>query len=366
MAVLRSKVNDVNAWVRAETDYGAVSIDPSIGNLRFLQFRHQDREIAPLHTAPWVDAQELPTDLPPVERHLAGDFFCAPFGRSDVDLAPPHGWSANSSWTLSASRSGEIALQLEKRVLEATIDKMVRLSRDAPLLYQCHRIANGAGALTVAHHPMVRVACGARLSTSPKRCAVTPDETLEAGHNALAYPAQSRELTSFPASDGGSVDLTQLPIAEGCEDFVTLVEAEGRTLGWTAVLREAEDDIVFFLKDARVLPVTMLWHSNGGREYAPWNGVHHGVLGIEDGCAAGAGGHQAALLPNAISATGVATFLPLGDSHHVRHVIGAIARPQGWQRVADIRVVGAELVLEDQSGANISLPFDPHFFSETY
>ena len=354
-------------WLRAETASGALALDPAIGNIRRLEFVDGARRIAPLHSAPWLDEAEVQADdsLLPVERSLAGDFFCAPFGGSDVEPSPSHGWSANSSWSPVDAGDGAIGALLEKKVMGARIAKTLTLSGDAPLLYQEHVISAGMGGLTVAHHPMIRLAGAGRLFTSPKRAALTPGVPLEPGRAKLAYPAESAELAAFPGADG-PVDLTRLPIARAHEDFVTLIEAEGATLGWTAVLREAEDDIVFFLKDPAVLPVTMLWHSNAGRDYAPWNGRHAGVLGIEDGCAAGAGGHAAALRANAVSAHGVPTALDLapGRTHRIAHVIGAIARPEGWGAVTDIRIEDDRLTLTGDAGSPRVLPFRAGFMSK--
>ena len=346
-----------------------MALDPALGNLRSLVFQHEGRILEPLHTAPWVDGPDdnLPDDLIPIERGLAGDFFCAPFGASDVETAPAHGWSANSPWTLARQTADGLHLTLMRRVMGAEIAKRLWLSPDAPLLYQKHIITGGSGGLTIAHHPMIRLVAGGRFSCSGKRAVLTPETALEPGRNRLALSARTTDLTSVPATEGGTVDLSYLPIGDAHEDFVTLVEARLDSLGWSAVLREAEDDVVFFLKDPGVLPVTMLWHSNGGRDYRPWNGRHTGVLGVEDGCAAGASGHAAATGPNPVAAEGVPTVLSLaaGRSHVVSHVIGAIPRPPSWTRVDDIQISDASLVITGDSGPQVTLPFDPAYFKGT-
>ena len=43
---------------------------------------------------------------------------------------------------------------------------------------------------------------------------------------------------------------------------------------WSAVARPGGGDMALMLKNPAKLPVTMLWYSNGGRSYAPWNGRH--------------------------------------------------------------------------------------------
>lgn len=345
-------------WLSISGAHGEAAIDPAVGNIRRLSLRSAGRTIEPLHTAPWVgqpDAGGI-ADMPPVDRNLAGDFLCAPFGLADVEPSPPHGWSANSAWSLRRHGSDRMTLGLVRAVMGATIVKTLRLGRRAPLLFQRHLITGGAGGLTVAHHPMVRLAGRASLCLSPKRLAIAPDEALEPGRNHLAIGATSADLHGFPAAGGGCVDLCDLPIATGCEDFVTLVEAEGTGMGWSAVIREHEDDILFFVKDPEVLPVTMIWHSNGGRDRAPWNGRHTGVVGLEDGCAAGAAGHGASLRPNPVQACGVPTFLELGGTHRITHVTGAIARPPGWTRLTGMSLGDAGLVLRDAGGRERTLP----------
>ncbi|TIT02535.1 MAG: hypothetical protein E5W85_32300, partial [Mesorhizobium sp.] len=119
----------------------------------------------------------------------------------------------------------------------------------------------------------------------------------------------------FPAADGGTLDLTDYRIDQSREDFVTLVEADHGGPGWTALARKAEADLVVVLKNPAELPVTMLWISNGGRDYAPWSGRHRGVLGIEDGRTAL--GHAASLGDNWLKREGVATAFALGEGGDV-------------------------------------------------
>lgn len=345
------------------TDAARVRVNLALGNLQDLAFLHRERTLRPLHRAPWIDdaAIQNDPDLLPIERNLAGDFLCAPFGASDVVEGPAHGWSANSRWAVTSDTPNGLAMRLERKVMGATLEKRIWLDPEAPVLVQEHRLIGGEGALPVAHHPMVHVADGGRLSFSPKRLALAPDIPLEPGRQVLRPGTHSTDLTAFPGVHG-AVDLTRLPIGTGHEDFVTLVEEDvsSGTLAWTALVREAEDDMVFILKDPRVLPVTMLWFSNGGRDYAPWNGRHLGVIGIEDGCAAGAAGHRAALAENPVGRAGVPTALTLEPqrTHHIRHAIGAVPRPKGWDRVQDIRGEGAKLLLTGPSGDQMTLPFD--------
>lgn len=347
--------------VSIATNYGALGFDPTVGNIPYLRLEWAGRSIEPLYAAPWRDERQAQADprLSPAERRLAGDFFCAPFARAADPAVPAHGWSANSLWRMNEHRPGQAFFTLERRVSGAEITKTLAISEDAPLLYQEHRIDGGEGILPVAHHPMVHLKGQGRFFTSKKRAALTAAETFEPGRSRLAYPTRATELEHVASAGGETVDLTHWPISRRNEDFVTLVEAPGASLGWSAVIREEEDDIVFFLKDAEVLPVTMLWFSNGGRDSAPWNGRFSGVTGIEDGCAPGVAGEAAAGLANPIAAEGVSTGLPLaeGRQHVVRHVTGAIPRPPGWNTVAAITVAGSALTISDGAGQQMVLPW---------
>lgn len=354
--------------VSIETACGALDFDLEVGNIPALTFHWSGRKMVPFFAAPWRQDPEVQADpgLPPVLRRLAGDFFCAPFATPADRDVPAHGWSANSRWTLEAREPASLVSQLIRNVSGATVTKTLHLAADAPLLYQEHVIANGSGILPVAHHPMVALAGQGTFSTSPKRVALTFPEIFEPGHSRLAYPARAADLHRFPAAGGGTVDLGHWPIGTQHEDFVVLVEAEQDRIGWSAVLREAEDDIVFFLKDAAILPVTMLWFSNGGRDFTPWNGRVTGVTGIEDGCCPALSGEAFAGRGNRIAAEGVPTGLPLAEGrlHRVRHVAGAIPRPAGWTDIGTIFTDGDRLVISNSAGHRVELAWRRNFFED--
>ncbi|MER9948172.1 hypothetical protein [Mesorhizobium sp. M0047] len=311
----------------------SVSLDLTVGHIADMVVEGGGRQLRPLHRAPWVDAGEtLPDDLPKGTVRLSGDFLCAPFSRSDVEEAPLHGWPANSAWDVVESAATEdgwrAVYRLRHKVMGASVDKTLTLRDGHPFLYQEHAFSGGHGAISVAHHPMTTMTGGGRLAFSPKRFAATPDDPLEPdparGRFMLAYPGRSADLTHFPAAGGGTFDLTEYRMGDRREDFLTLVEADHGGPGWTALAREAEQDLVLVLKNPSELPITMLWFSNGGRDYAPWSGRHRGVLGIEDGRTAI--GHAASIGDNWLTREGVATAFALGAGRSVsfRHVIGAM------------------------------------------
>lgn len=338
--------------IRLQAGPNGAVFDPEVGNIPDLWFG----PLMPLHRAPWYGTVDGMPGLPRVEQRLAGDFLCMPFGTSDLVDGPHHGAPSNGTWEVTDSAPHRVRLRLKATAMGATVEKELRLASRAPLLYQTHVITGGKGHATLAHHPMVRMAAGGRMAFSPKRAILTPEAALDGG--ATIFPGGLR--TTDPADP--RLDLTRYPSKTG-EDFVTLVEAEGSRLGWTAVTRMAENDVVFILKDPQVLPVTMLWFSNYGRAAPPWSGRHGGVLGIEDGIAAGSAGHRAALAENPIKAEGVPTSLELGPEarHEIRHVIGAIPKPEGWSTVTRIRRQAGQLVITGDDGSSVGVDFAAGF-----
>lgn len=352
--------------------HSLVTLDLGVGHIASLELGVADSApLKPLHRAPWADAPAGDfSGVPALERYLSGDFLCAPFGPSDIDNGPAHGWSANSEWRLvdeihnGACHSS--IFHLARKVFGATLHKNLTLIDGHSFLYQSHSFSGGQGALPVAHHAMVHLAGTGSLSTSPKAFAQTPTDWNEPA-KILTYPGQSEDLSRFPGAGGYPVDLTHLPFGKTNEDFVMLVEAAPSDLGWSALSRHSEGDVVLLLKNAHALPVTMIWNSNGGRQSSPWNGRHRGVVGIEDGICYSLFGHQASITPNPLNALGTPTAIQLvpDGSVKIRHVIGAFKPSIPVQRVTDVECTHDTLTVHFNDGKSQTLPFDGTFLSST-
>lgn len=350
----------------------SVSIDLSVGHIADLTVEQDGRLLRPLHKAPWIGdpEQNFPEETAPNVRRLSGDFLCAPFGRSDVEDAPPHGWPANSAWDViehTPLPGGTTALfRLRRPVMSATVTKRLTIRDGHPFLYQEHVFEGGDGRISVAHHAMTAMAEGGRLFFSAKRFAATPDTPLESdparGRSILRYPARSEDLTRFPLRDGREVDLTRYPPGKAHEDFVVLAEAAREGLGWTGVARTAERDLLLVLKDAATFPVTMLWFSNGGRDYAPWSSRHIGVLGIEDGRSSPYG-HASSAGDNFLTREGIPTAFALTSDGKVavRQVIGTAPWDDAGIGLEAVTAADGELRLSADDGRTLSLPFDDSF-----
>jgi hypothetical protein len=329
-----------------------LEVDLSVGHLAALRIESNGpdgrRILEPLHRAPWRDDPAIQADeaIAPNVRRLAGDFFCAPFGKqgdgkdpTSGEELPPHGWPANSRWQVISDQRDDgagartVTLELERKVQGARLTKELTLTDGHPFVYQRHIFEGGSGLIPVAHHVMTHFSNGGQLAFSPKLFAVTPPARQESdparGRSLFASGALTHDLAHLPGAEPGQFfDLTRYPVAEGHEDFVLLVEDPKNRIGWTAALREEEQDMLVTLRNPRQLPVTMLWYSNAGRHYSPWNSRHKGVLGIEDGCAlpgfAQEGASEAERgLRNGPERGGV----PLGRAGRVqiKHVLGGLS-----------------------------------------
>lgn len=333
------------------------------------------REIDMLHRAPWRDPvpqqdDALPGTIPPHLRWLAGDFFCAPFADASADGAPLHGWPANAPWVpLGVRRQGGRTIGrwgLSRPALGAALVKELIVADGHPFLYQRHVFLGGQGRMPVANHAMIRAGQGAIIRTSAKRAWVTPDSPQESdparGRSILRYPAVTDDPDRFPLADGGTVDLRRYPLGTAHEDFAMAIESPGHALGWVAVTRPATGDLYLTLRDARALPLSMFWHSNGGRHYLPWLSRHVGVLGIEEGIGFEGRGFLSPAMQAAMQADGQPLALelaPFGQAE-TRHVIGQIAWP-GGEPVADVTREDDRITVTGEGGARRVLPVLPDF-----
>jgi hypothetical protein len=328
------------------------------GMITHLRVQDGVRLVDMLHRAPWI-GESLPPGLPPHLPRLAGDFLCAPFGDASADGAPLHGWAANAHWTEVEATGSSARHVLDLPVMGALLEKELVLRDGHPFVYQRHVFRGGQGSIPVANHAMLSLPEGAVIRTSPKRFYETPGVALEPdaarGRSILTYPMRSETGVL------GGVDLLTYPLGTRHEDFVTGVEAVGHALGWTAVLR-ADGDLYLSLRDARRLPLTMFWHSNGGRDYAPWSGRHLGVLGVEEGVGLALLGVSREQEPDSLTAAGQPVGLQLGGVAEVRHVTGCIHWPSR-QPLADAQILDGALRLTGDAGAVREVPFDAAFLA---
>ncbi len=345
------------------------------GHVGPVTFRVGDRKIRPFAVAPWAE-EETDRSLPPILKVLRGDFFCLPFGGNATPFKgerhPVHGETANARWRLESAAAGELHLSLATRIRAGRVDKYISLRRGQTAVYQRHVISGMSGPMNLGHHAMLKFpdAPGSGLISTSRflRGQVAPlplENPAERGYFCLRPGATFASLERVRTQTGELTDLSRYPARRGFEDLVLLQSDDRQPLAWTAVTFPGEGYAWFALKDPRVLRQTILWLSNGGRHYAPWNGRHAGVLGLEEvtsyfhyGLAESAG-------KNPLSAKGFATCHQLHPQAPltVNYIMAVAPIPKGFDRVAEIipTASGQSVRLVSRSGRVIRVPVDLDF-----
>ncbi len=347
------------------------SVDASLtvlgGHLAPVTFNLRGKKIQPFAIAPW-HSEKLDPATPTILRVLRGDFFCFPFGGNTrpfkKEQHPVHGQTANDPWTLESSSRIDDAVSLHCSMLTtirpARIDKFIILRDRETALYQKHIISGASGPMNLGHHACIQFPDSPRsglISTSPcdfRQVWIEPTESPEArGYSAL-LPASSfknlhRVNTVFHSTPA---DLSRFPARRGYEDIVININKPAPKLAWTAITFPRQRYAFIALKDPRILQSTLLWHSNGGRHYAPWNGRHVNVLGVEDITSFFHTGLAESARPNALTNLGIPTCLKLSPRQPtiVNYIMAVAAIPPRFDHVARVVREKDHITLLSQSG----------------
>lgn len=332
------------------------------GHLAPVTFDRGGKQWQPFSISPWAEEKVDPT-LPNLLKVLRGDFFCLPFGGNDVpwrgEVHPPHGETANNRWAFESLSEGNGAttlhLSMDMKTRAGRVDKKIQIRDGQNVVYQEHTVSGMSGPMNPGHHPVLRFPDepgSGRLSVSPfvyGQVLPTPFERPEArGYSFLKTGAPFTSLSEVPTITGETADLSVYPARRGFEDLVMMVCDDTRPFAWTAVVFPKLRAAWFALKDPRILRETIFWISNGGRHFAPWNGRHVNVMGLEEvtsyfhyGLAQSAG-------KNPIAAMGYPTCLQLDKKKPLRipYMVGMVKLPAGFDRVATIEAADGDHAIE--------------------
>lgn len=252
--------------------------------------------ISPLHVAPW--ASEPGTDLSPLMEGLRGEWPCLPYGPARIPDNLPSGWVArqpndnwdhgycsNHPWTLIEKTASVLSLAIDLPESEpvARLERHIRPEADAPAIEVELVIHPRQDAvIPFALHPTFVVPeTGVELVAGGYEAAHTYPLQAEPGVSRLLPGRSVPSLTAMPMMEGGTLDLTRLPLPFLTEELVQVSDCRP-----PFVLRyPAQRAEVLLDWDTEHLPDALLWISNGGRAHAPWSGRHY-ALGIEpdNGC----------------------------------------------------------------------------------
>lgn len=366
------KINGALSW-RFSADRVKAWLTREGGKLAPVEFRLGRKVIQPYAIAPWRP-DEVGPGAPPVLRNLRGDFFCAPFGGNSQpwhgERHTVHGETASAPWTLVGVQRADgvvrLTARIQTKVRRGRVVKAIEL-RDGETNVYCRHVLEGyTGSLCLGHHAMLRFPAedgSGLVAVAPFRrgqvCPVPTERAAQGGYQSLSFGAVFRRLDRVPLATGGNADLSRYPARAGYEDLV-MVSGPSGPLGWTAVSFPAEGYLWFGLKDPAVLPSTVLWHSNGGRHYAPWSGRHRRVLGLEEVAGNFAFGLAASAGPNPLRRLGIPTTVRLSPSRPltVNYIMGVVPIPARFGHVARVRRHAGGVTFVDRDGREAATAVD--------
>ncbi|MDB6092654.1 MAG: hypothetical protein JWM32_216 [Verrucomicrobia bacterium] len=349
------------------------------GHLAPVTFQTDRGPVQPFHVAPWTEKAEAKKYSGPL-KVLRGDFFCAPFGGNErkwrQEQHTIHGETSGKRWKLRAivAVPGGIELSAEMRtsVRRGLVTKRIQLRDGETNLYCQHELAGFTGPMCLGHHATLAFppeeGSGQITISSWRQGRVCPsvlEDPARGGYSCLQPDAPFQDLRRVPRSDGSMADLSRYPARAGFEDAVMVSAAPGAGPAWTAVSFPKSGYLWFALKDSRVLASTLLWISNGGRHYSPWNGRHRAVMGLEEVTSYFHYGLAESAASNPRSRRGIPTVLQLHPSRplKVNYVMGVVAIPRRFDRVRGVRFGAGQVVFESESGASVVHAVDLDFLA---
>lgn len=294
------------------------------------EFVLDGRLVQPFYRAPW---DGFAPD--PMLANLKGDFVCVPFGAPPASLAgapspwneldpgpavPSHGLPANVPWQLTELTPDTAELRLDLPEPEPIARIRRRVACDPPwLVIEDTLTARVDIDLPLGLHPMFRLPSqpgSARLDLPGCRALLTPPLPPDSS-SVLRPGAEFSDAAAAPLQDGGSIDLTRLPLSVATEELVLLVDV---TTPRVALDNRADGYRIVLEWEADHLRHCLLWLSNRGRAFPPWDGRNL-CLGVEPVTSAFDLGASVSAAPNPLSAGGIKTTVALqaGRSHVLRH-----------------------------------------------
>jgi hypothetical protein len=332
-------------------------------------------KIAPYSVAPWA-GEKLDPATPAILRILRGDFFCLPFGGNATpyrdERHPVHGETANARWKLESLTGHDLHISLRPQIRPGRVDKRVFLRPGHNAVYQQHVISEMAGRMNFGHHAMLKFSDepgGGIISTSRfihgQVLPVPLENPEQGGYSALKPGAEFTTLKKVATATGGLADLSRYPARRGFEDLAMIVSDSTLPFAWTAVTFPKQGYVWFALKDPRVLRQTVFWMSNGGRHYAPWNGRHVNVMGLEEVTSYFHLGLAESAQRNPLARKGIPTCLRLNPKTPtvVNYIMAVAPISRGFDRVVAITPAadGQSVELRAFSGRRAVAALDLNF-----
>ncbi|MBS0633099.1 MAG: hypothetical protein JSS11_14410 [Verrucomicrobia bacterium] len=259
---------------------------------------------------------------------------------------------------------------MKLRTRPGRVDKRLILRDGHTAVYSEHVLSGFSGPMSIGTHPMLKFPDqegAGHISTSKLLRGHVVAEAWERpeakGYSMLKTGATFSSLQRVPGREGGTLDISRFPVRRGYEELVELINDPKAPLAWSAVALPSEGYVFLALKDPRVLRGTILWMSNGGRYYAPWNGRHVNVVGVEDVTAYFHLGLAESAKANVINRKGVPTAIELKPDQPLRvaHIMALAAIPRDFDAVRTVKPEGDGVRITARNGKSVTMPLDLGF-----
>lgn len=339
-----------------EWSHGRSTIHAAGGAIGHTELRLDDaRWVAPFHEAPWVSRGEVID--PPMLANLRGEWACLPFGRSygaadelpepwaAEALAPVsrddgplvasdhllHGYGSNADWRLVSQSAGSLIIAIEYPQ-DSAIERITRhisaVGGTPAMDISVEIVARRACARPFGFHPNFALRGrpeSFRIEPGPFAFGLT-HPTGEPGVSTAKPDTRFADLSAVPLRAGGTGHFDLLPFAQATEEIVQLCGIDGSV----RLVDDAAKAVWSLTWDARTMPSCLLWMSNRGRRYPPWNGENL-CVGVEPVVSAFDLGTSIAAAANPIARDGVPTAVRLEPSVPARfgYRIAGSAHPTG-------------------------------------
>lgn len=368
------KIIDGQSSFVLETKNMKASVTRRAGMIAPVMFYRNEVPVQPYSIAPWAEEPLVP-GTPSIIACLRGDFICSAFGGNDEAFCgkqlPIHGETANETWELVSLETQEnravLKMKMALKIQGGKCEAITALIEGHNIVYQRHDFSGINGAINPGHHATLRfpdkLGAGA-LSFSRHIYAHTFIEPVEKGYSFLKPNEPITDLTAVPCLDGTTTDITVFPARRGFEDIVIICADTALDLAWSAVVFPELGYVWFSLRNPKILSSTLLWISNGGRRYPPWNGRHVNIMGIEDITGFFHTGLASSSRENMLNRKGVATChrLKPAETLHIPYIQGVARVPAGFDRVVSIKQKNdCAITLTACSGAAVSVPCNAGF-----
>jgi hypothetical protein len=361
------------AWVIAndEVELAVTQVGAHMAPVQF--FRASRAPVQPYYICPWHN-EKVEDILVPVLRVIRGDFFCMPFGANAAsangETHPPHGEPAGGAWSLVAhGRTGSVTfleMSFKPQVRPGTITKWIKLVDGQNVIYTQEILSGFKGAMPLGHHATLAVPekeGSLRVAASRfafgMTCPVLFSDPRNREYQSLAIGKLFRDLRKVPLlwQEPAAADATAFPARTGFTDLLAICRRPvwNGTPAWITATVQQDGYLWFALKDPEMLPTTVFWISNRGRQGPPWNGRNR-CLGLEDACGFFAEGLKASCEPNVLTRKGIPTAIELSPERPtcVNYIQGVIKIPAGFETVRSAQFESGKVTFFSITGKQVT------------